>query len=1546
MITSQYSIGDKKMIQRLLQFFSVTIIMIFISFESYSQIFSISEIDATGFPILRAAFIARTATDDPYANLTGADFVVNDNGRYVPDALVECETKNEEPEVSILLILDQSYSMESLDSASGQKRWQWVKEGATEFINTINFIGRTQMAITTFGTIASLKCPFTDSKKRLLDSLDKVIIGGGTRYDPPFLDDQWGAGNMLRQRPADMRRIAVILTDGNPNEKPKTQEIIKEMNDANIQVYSITLTLPMNVDLKEISDKTAGKWFAVYTKEQLKEIYRLIALDIQTKQFCYLIWKAVYGCSDLERIRTVDISFLRPSVPINLVKNYTAPANSIAQVNMERFLSFNDPAAGSYVDNPLVIEAANTDFEIEKITINNSHFTITDWGGTPPPFTIDSGKSRTLNVRFTQTDPPDYEQGTLLIEGLPCQQQATLVGGISQVLVVKPNGGELFSICDDVVINWTGIDPTIQVSLFYSDDNGATWNLITDKATGLSYRWKAPKAGNKYMIKAEVKDTDSYLWAVQASGTNNDIGKSLAVQDDDLYFYITGHFQDDLKFDVNNTINSTKGTDIFVAKYDPQGKLAWKEKAGSLDNDSASGVCVDGAGNAYVTGSCFQGIKFGSISPTMSMANKSYCFVARYNTNGGTPSVNVELGPTGIYTNFQAWGERVRHDYTTGITYVRGQYIGEIVVPAGKGSLPDAPVNRPGTFTATYDASMRLIKVERNGTNYPDYSTDRDTDTKGNLYRTGGFAGTINFGKYSLTSTSGSDVYITKYGTKPGSFDLSNANFTIESPEIKFAQSGVDLGDQTINNSTTKVFTSMLMNTGKLPIWISEAFIEGTNAADFSLISGIDTLMLSGDVKDIEIDFTPKATGIRTAELVIRDICAPEIRLQLTGRGICSGIALPDVDFKKQTVGVPRDSILECIFKNTNNTTVRLTPATEGANPGDFTLFFQDGSPMTGEIPLQADSCITIRIRFNPTAAGPRSAVLNYNLPDGCEEISTALIGIGVDTDLNVTDKDWGEKRVLTVNQGIVSIFNGSSLPVKVTNVEFSNPAVTVFTHDYVPGEIAANTTMDVNVVFTPLVEGLYTNSILFTIENVSEPLEAQLSGTGLLPQIITSWNCDNPAKPGETSTAYLTIENPSIYADLYVESVDFTAPTNDFEWPAGAPAGLTVEKNTNIQLPVTFKPTVSGARTAKISIISDAATGPDENPRVETIEDAICDAAGISMDNPVEFNTWLLCEQSAPATVQVYNNAGSTPIDVTGHYFSNDDGDMFTVLPPHQFTVPAGGQRAFYIVFKPAEAKEYRTTLHLVNSINVDLSSELIGSGDIIHLYSPDKNIDKEPGFKHFYPVHARINQLADGEVAQLSLQIIYNDNMLYFPNDPTSFTSTLPNWTWDTPVVSNGVIDVTGKGSLNTPFNGELFKIEFSVFLGEEVKSQIYFKNVLSPCVTPDTLGSTVSLENVCFVDGRLIKISSTPYTLQAPSPNPVSNKLNLKFGVGLDGYTRIDMVNSVGTVVKTFVDKKLSSGWYDYNYSIDDLSSGIYLLRYNSGVYVESKTIIINK
>lgn len=121
-------------------------------------------------------------------------------------------------------------------------------------------------------------------------------------------------------------------------------------------------------------------------------------------------------------------------------------------------------------------------------------------------------------------------------------------------------------------------------------------------------------SGSSDIFITKINNAGVYQWAVKAGGSGNDRGLSIAL-DASNNVLITGYFNGTADF-ASTTLTSAGLQDVFIAKYSTAGVLTWAVQAGGSDSDIGNGICVDNSGNAIITGE-FKGVaSFGANSLT------------------------------------------------------------------------------------------------------------------------------------------------------------------------------------------------------------------------------------------------------------------------------------------------------------------------------------------------------------------------------------------------------------------------------------------------------------------------------------------------------------------------------------------------------------------------------------------------------------------------------------------------------------------------------------------------------------------------------------------------------------------------------------------------------------------------------------------------------------------------------------------------------------------------------------------------------------------
>lgn len=218
--------------------------------------------------------------------------------------------------------------------------------------------------------------------------------------------------------------------------------------------------------------------------------------------------------------------------------------------------------------------------------------------------------------------------------------------------------------------------------------------------------------------------------------------------------FITGYFDSTIAFDSTRLI-SAGGTDIFIAKYDADGVMLWAKQVGGQNDDYASAISTDIAGNCYITGFFFiQGISSTFGNTTITEAGDADMFISKFSAGGNL----LWVRNAGGRNNDGSYG--IASD-VSGNSYVTGYFSGT----AYFGNTKISSVGYTDVFIAKYDAAGNLVWVKTGGGSYQDLSYGICTDVAGNCYVTGFFTGSASFSGTTLSSAGyfDTDVFILKY---------------------------------------------------------------------------------------------------------------------------------------------------------------------------------------------------------------------------------------------------------------------------------------------------------------------------------------------------------------------------------------------------------------------------------------------------------------------------------------------------------------------------------------------------------------------------------------------------------------------------------------------------------------------------------------------------------------------------------------------------------------------------------------------------------------
>lgn len=255
--------------------------------------------------------------------------------------------------------------------------------------------------------------------------------------------------------------------------------------------------------------------------------------------------------------------------------------------------------------------------------------------------------------------------------------------------------------------------------------------------------------GESDIYIAKLDTNGNWLWAVRAGSTYDDIGRSIAV-DDNSNVYVTGEFEGTVSFGIT-TLTSSGDMDILVAKLSTEGNWLWAVKAGGNDYDIGYGIDLDAASNVYITGYFTSSATFGNTTLTsLGTYWDSDIFIAKLSSSGSWLWAHSAIGE-GAYDK----GNSIAVD-NSGNSYITGFFeqtitFNNVILTSLVGF---------DIFVAKMDTDGNWIWAVRGGGSYSNYSYDIALDNSNNPFISGMFDNYAEFGPFTLTGNE--DAFVAK----------------------------------------------------------------------------------------------------------------------------------------------------------------------------------------------------------------------------------------------------------------------------------------------------------------------------------------------------------------------------------------------------------------------------------------------------------------------------------------------------------------------------------------------------------------------------------------------------------------------------------------------------------------------------------------------------------------------------------------------------------------------------------------------------------------
>lgn len=240
------------------------------------------------------------------------------------------------------------------------------------------------------------------------------------------------------------------------------------------------------------------------------------------------------------------------------------------------------------------------------------------------------------------------------------------------------------------------------------------------------------------------------------------------VSDGNEACYISGFYSDSLLFDSKieeSNINSKGQHDVFIYKFNKDGKFIWNHSIGSPNEEQLQDIQIDNDNNLVFCGIFIDSLDFNPKGNNLSLNSKggSDVFISKIDTSGLFIWA-ISFGSDKYDKCYSLSIDNQNNIYSIGVFYntIDFNINGNKKIIAANGQV-DIFINKIDN-NGNYKGALSI------GSTGPDYGSSVLIDNQNNLISSGDFAGTVDFdpgtGTLNLTSKGSSDAFILKLSSE------------------------------------------------------------------------------------------------------------------------------------------------------------------------------------------------------------------------------------------------------------------------------------------------------------------------------------------------------------------------------------------------------------------------------------------------------------------------------------------------------------------------------------------------------------------------------------------------------------------------------------------------------------------------------------------------------------------------------------------------------------------------------------------------------------
>ena len=1530
-------------------------------------------IDPSDYPVVRGEFYAYDEDRTLIRDLTVDDMTVDENLTSVPILSITCPEPQTPPDISAVLAIDISGSMNERLKGQIRTRLDVVKEAANLWVETMRY-EPSACAITSFNNLSYVNQHFSYDKARLSAAINSLRADGGTSYDMAMMG--WPAGGLVMARAGAYKRVLVFLTDG-MGDFADDQRVIDYALQNNIEVYCLAFGMQAPDILRRLSRETGGLYFEFLEEpDKIKAIYKVILERVQGEPPCKIEWLSKGDCFNKTNYRIA--SFGIPQLNVGdvgyyYVENQTTKFPSIAPSH----LLFGAVPPGLEYRLQTEIKAVGGEITVRDIVGTNPLFSVVELEGNPNflPKKLQQDEKLTLTIRYSPQDT-SVVSGEFTILTDACEDPVLYCAGgyrnpqENDLHLVHPDGGEVFIAGSDTVIRWDGVLPTDPVSIEYSIDGGTTWDTVAKDVTGLSYPWHVPNTpSNTCLARVKQQLPNTHISVLPHTFPVVDVafmpdGRQVVTLEENGQVNVWDGLKGKV---VLRTSGASRASQLAVS---PDGRLAAVGNA--IDRsmvlwDLNTGELLDVYPNSYVNGEWFGNGTKGIIaflpdsrriiSVATSVRQDSILQIRDVTT--GTIVREIQDGrlfyrygtfsPDGAHFAIAGKGGLIQI-WDSELTTVEKEWydpIGDIQMVAFSYDSKELVTATTSHTVTTWDLQGGVLH-RFYLPNIPLYDLDYDSPDRNVL---------ISSQEATLRSTR----FGTIQRTFPGHLDRINASdingqgtlivtasqdktarvWVNEEIEVEADQSDslwaiviptavsidVDFGKRQVGVRKDSVVDGYIRNTGRAPIHITDMKVIGPYASDFAILSGNTDFVLAPDEgRNIELGFTPGNPGLRYATM--RIITQADTLFQdLRGIGVVPSLKIVGlvgnlIDFGKVPVNREKDSVAIGLNVGTAPLTID-SISLVGPHPDQFLLL-----PGPVQMVLQPGDSIKVPVGFLPTDTGLFNGVIKLHYADITSPALVQLFGIGIRQNSPAIET-WPEvsfsQQLCQSNPDsvLLPIWNPGEAPLRIEEILLDGDPSFGLDPVSLPLTLPVGDTTFVLLRFNPGTPGRKTGTLRIK-SNGSNGEELDLPVEGEFRQVLISLDRDEidlgDLCPGELVTIRLEGKNSGGTTAFVREDISLTDSSI---------GELVVDRGME---------KIEPDSTTIASYLFSAAQVEGVVEGTITIIDTVC---GGRID--VRLHGRVRGPEIYALPVGLICGGEEVLLRAEGgeRYEWSSKGETLCSDCPDGVVVTPEQTTLYYVTGYDARGCSG------VDSVLVQVRERpdtLIGTIGRAYRAKPGDTVELSAQLLTSPPLWTGITEIG--------MEFRYDPSVLRL--NPNNFAvpgrgTLLDGWNVYLAKEEPGLVELIYRSTTGMPLQGtgDLFRIRGEIYLANVIGTEIEWRlTTPAGCLMFETSNGYVAVDSICGLNYRLFEVGEAKYRLLAPYPNPVvEGELRIDFSLGLNGPTRIELIDLAGNA-REVLSGHLEAGEYQARVMTTEMEAGFYFLRIESGDWNQVRKIRVLK